>query len=652
MFAIARQLSCSSSYPLVRFLPFVLLFSAVDVCVTPPVDSETADPTVSPTDFPTGKPTEDPTAKPTEEPTAKPTDDPTAKPTDDPTAKPTDDPTAKPTDDPTASPIVELQTAAPVTTTSGCECDAGNSDIGSWKCGNNVYVCPGIDQICQQNGNNGSTYYKINQAQCDAMKSIELTDSCVLLPQYGITGVQGIGLSHRVCYAGNTSYKNDGSCSECKNFKIPPWEHEITAAPTPVPTNQLTSTASAWDCASLSDLGEGFSKATEYSGCYPPITGGPNWNNLPGYDDGVAVFVGGNMNENTAAEVEGNVVVMGDLVVGSSGPSNFVSVGVGTHVLPRPGGDCVKVGGSVVLNRDVQVFNQASWMQCDLVYKGSASNAQRWKTSGAVRHDPNYDLSFYEKMMYVWEKKSKYWKTLPSTGTVSDSWGTTQYTCSNKNEIQVFNILATEHSFLSTHTIDFSDDCEGKTILINVHGSGSIDVQAAAMHWNDRMGYGAGGFPTCMTESMLWNFPDASSVNIGAGRTSEFHGSLLVTGDMQLTTSGHSGRVVVLGSVTHNRGGSEFHTYQYNPPISLPDPQDVCVIPADSYEGGIVGDYPTQAPTNPPTNAPTTTPDKCLALPNSGVKDKKCAKCQPPNGYEYWPCNTNPRKCYGNCEFH
>ncbi len=493
------------------------------------------------------------------------------------------------------------------------------------------------------------------------MKSIQLGQSCVLLPQYGINSVQGIGLSHRVCYDGTTSYKNDGSCATCDKFKIPPWEPETTAAPTPVPTNELTSVDAEpeWDCASLSDLGDGFSKATEYSGCYPPITGGPNWNSLPGYDDGVAVFVGGNMNENTAAEVEGNVVVMGDLVVGSSGPSNFVSVGVGTHVLPRPGGDCVKVGGSVVLNRDVQVFNQASWMECDLVYKGSASNAQRWKTRGGVRHDPNYDLSFYEKMMYVWEKKSKYWKTLPSTGTVSDYYGATHYTCSNTNEIQVFNILANQHSFLSTHTIDFSDDCEGKTILINVHGGGSIDVQAAAMHWNGRMGYGAGGFPTCMTESMLWNFPDASSVNIGAGRTSEFHGSLLVTGDMQLTTSGHSGRVIVLGSVTHNRGGSEFHTYQYNPPISLPDPQDVCVIPDNSYKLGIVADYPTQAPTNPPTNEPTNSSNKCLAIPQASLpagswatNNGNCGKCHPSKGQKWWPCNVNPRLCYGECQFH
>ena len=228
------------------------------ICKTEPeVKAETSPPTESPTseptEDPTAKPTEDPTAKPTEEPTAKPTEEPTAKPTEDPTAKPTEDPTAKPTEDPTASPIVELQTAAPVTTTSGCPCEAGNSDIGSWKCGNNVYVCPGIDQICKQNGNNGSTYYKINQAQCDAMKSIEIGTSCVFLPQYGVTGVQGIGLSHRVCYADDTSYKNDGSCSECSRFKTPTWAAEVenttedqtttedqspTQSPTPSPTNK------------------------------------------------------------------------------------------------------------------------------------------------------------------------------------------------------------------------------------------------------------------------------------------------------------------------------------------------------------------------------------------------------------------------------
>ena len=94
-------------------------------------------------------------------------------------------------------------------------------------------------------------------------------------------------------------------------------------------------------------------------------------------------------------------------------------------------------------------------------------------------------------------------------------------------------------------------DGEGKTILINVHGGGEVKVNAATMFWKNRSGYSAGGFPTCMTESILWNFPDASKVEIGNGKTSEFHGSILTVGDMTLSTSGHSGRTIVLGDLIH-----------------------------------------------------------------------------------------------------
>merc|ERR1712028_76175 len=58
----------------------------------------------------------------------------------------------------------------------------------------------------------------------------------------------------------------------------------------------------------------------------PPPTGGGlldceqlQANNLPGRDDSIAVFVGGNYH------------------------GNFVSVGAGTHVLPNVGGECIKV---------------------------------------------------------------------------------------------------------------------------------------------------------------------------------------------------------------------------------------------------------------------------------------------------------------------
>jgi len=376
-----------------------------------------------------------------------------------------------------------------------------------------------------------------------------------------------------------------------------------TESPTATPTIKITD--EPVDCVNMEGLTLGFSAATgddQWSDkCYPPLTS-LQPNNLPGRDDSVAVFVGGNYDGINGAEVEGNMVVLGDLRVRNNGPANFVSVGAGTHVVPNNGGDCIVVGGDLSAgSRNIQVFNQALSMNCDIVYKGNAASIGRWKTNGDVKHEPNYDMSRYEETKATLYKKSQYWKTLPSTGTMDyKPWGEgqTSYLCNNKDEIQVFNIQPHQRNWLkSVDTIKFGDDCEGKTILINVQGTGSVDAKAAAMHFKNKKGYGKNGFPTCMTESILWNFPDAADVNIGAGRSSEWHGSVLVGGNLKLTTTGQSGRTMVLGNLVQNKGGSEFHSYQYNPPMSLPDPSDLCV------DGDKENDaLPLGAMTSPPTD--------------------------------------------------
>ena len=350
------------------------------------------------------------------------------------------------------------------------------------------------------------------------------------------------------------------------------------------PTRDTTPAPTGLDCESLVNLGDRFSGATgdpHYSGrCYPHVQS-LNATNLPGRDDSVAVFVGGNYIGERAAEVEGNVVILGDLEVNPNGPGNFVSVGAGTHVLPNSGGDCIIVGGDISADREIQVFNQDPSMYCDIVYRGNSRNSYRWRTNGAMRHEPDYDLSYYEKMKYVLAKKSQFWKTLPSTGEVNSQWGQTTYQCSNDDDVQIFNVLPDELRKVDSNTdIIFSDSCEGKTVLINVHGTGDIGVNAGGMFFRGGLGHGEDGFSTCMTQSILWNFPDAASVDIGNGRTSEFHGSLLVAGDLTLGTSGHSGRAIVLGNILHDSdAGSEFHSYPFAPPTPLPDPGDVCELP-------------------------------------------------------------------------
>jgi choice-of-anchor A domain-containing protein len=409
------------------------------------------------------------------------------------------------------------------------------------------------------------------------------------------------------------------------------------------------------------NLGYGYSKAIpEYEGCYPHIRpiGSPTESAVFGEDDGVAVFVGGNYLSKKAAEVEGKMVVMGDLTVKPNGSGNFVSAGEGTHVIPGAGTECIIIGGKIHAERDIQVFNQREWMTCDIVYKGGKKNLHKWFNAGAVRHEPDYDLTDYQKMQYYWRKKSQYWKTLDSTGEVLyEDWnqaeGQTTYQCGD-DPVQIFNIEEWDNKKMkeNVHSIYFSDSCEGKTILINVHGL-NVKMDAAAMHFKGKKGYGEDEFDTCLTESILWNFPDAEWVTLGDppnGKTSEWHGSVLVGGNMKMHTSGQSGRAIVLGDIIHEHEGSEFHSYQFNPPYPLPEPPDICEPLPENWLAVANGDerVPSYA-TEPEDCEPIAQVD----LPEFDADGKrvwktipeKCQKCQ--NGHTGWPCDKTPSICWG-----
>merc|ERR1712072_1661969 len=170
--------------------------------------------------------------------------------------------------------------------------------------------------------------------------------------------------------------------------------------------------------------------------------------------------------------------------------------------------------------------------------------------------------------------------------------------------IQVFNIQQGQRSLFtgSTWGYTFSNNCNGKTILINFQGTGDIKVNAVDLIWNGKKGYGKGGFPTCMTSSIMWNFPDARNVEIGNGRSSEFQGSVLITGNMKMATTGHSGRTIVLGNLEHNKGGSEFHNYEFDPPKPLPEPD------CEDYLSGLQPQAPIAQPAAQPAAKPTSKP--------------------------------------------
>ena len=53
---------------------------------------------------------------------------------------------------------------------------------------------------------------------------------------------------------------------------------------------------------------------------------------------------------------------------------------------------------------------------------------------------------------------------------------------------------------------------------------------------------------------------------------------VLVSGHLTCTTSGHSGRTIALGDLTHLSSGSKFHSFQFQPPTDLP-----CGVCVDEY---------------------------------------------------------------------
>jgi len=152
--------------------------------------------------------------------------------------------------------------------------------------------------------------------------------------------------------------------------------------------------------------------------------------------------VGGDYIGRNGAEIEGNMVVLGDLMLKEGGPSNFGSVGVGSQVVPSNNGDCIIVGGDLKPWRNTQVYNQRRSMKCDVVYRGEGREVDRFKTFGEVRSDEDLDLTFYENMKKVWERKSKYWATIPPTGKVQMAGSTTEFQCNSDTDIEVFNVYA------------------------------------------------------------------------------------------------------------------------------------------------------------------------------------------------------------------
>ena len=194
---------------------------------------------------PTVAPTKDPTASPTKYPTAEPTPEPTHPRTPEPTPDPTATPTKKCDSSSSSSSDVqatdngrrddscsesedqgEVAGAADVGgedagAVESCSCPADKR--GSFKCGNFVYLCPGVTKACTTLVDDYTVFYELNADECLAFQRLfDIGDPC---PE--ICGSDIEHLERYACYAKDeysnladvesTVAKRDGElvCEDC-----------------------------------------------------------------------------------------------------------------------------------------------------------------------------------------------------------------------------------------------------------------------------------------------------------------------------------------------------------------------------------------------------------------------------------------------------
>ena len=230
-------------------------------------------------------------------------------------------------------------------------------------------------------------------------------------------------------------------------------------------------------------------------------------------------------------------------------------------------------------------------------------HTQNWMTQSgfAYTQDSNLDLSEYEETIDELRAKSAYWASLPTTqgATTSISSQAFNIECSDDDVdvVQVFNVDASSLEGQGYSSYVFNEHCSDKTILLNVQGGGSVTFTTKHIKWTKDGQVQVGGwanFPSCMNSAILWNFPNAIDVHING--SDEVQGSLLVTGNLDFQTSGQSGRTMVLGDLTQNAWGSEFHSFDFNPPTPLPDRH--CEPPE------ILPEFPEEPPPEAATESP------------------------------------------------
>ncbi|MER5252601.1 choice-of-anchor A family protein [Streptomyces sp. NPDC002855] len=297
-------------------------------------------------------------------------------------------------------------------------------------------------------------------------------------------------------------------------------------------------------------------------GPYPPVTNDP----VRFRDNAINVFAGGDfLVRGSAAEAEGRVVVLGDFdqdkAAGVSAAYNVGEAGVGSRVAPPIGSDWLTTGGRVTVAAGERLLAEGGVVR----HAGAASGTilARDVTEDAGAAAPYTALRGQLNVASQCYAHGEAGTRTP-TGTAVHGGGETVFTGDGTSALQVFNVdfdLAGASG--GQEGVRFANIPDGATVLVNVLGtrrvvntySGGIDDATDPLNR--------------LRERLLWNFPDATDVEIKG--TGQFQGSVLIGQNASNTTvsvPGINGRFFTTGSLTHTSsasggGGQEFHNYPF-----------------------------------------------------------------------------------------
>ncbi|MEV0319863.1 choice-of-anchor A family protein [Streptomyces sp. NPDC050658] len=283
-------------------------------------------------------------------------------------------------------------------------------------------------------------------------------------------------------------------------------------------------------------------------------------------DDAINIFAGGDfLVRGSAAEAEGRVVVLGDFdqdkAAGASAIYNIGEAGVGSRVTPSIGSDWLTTGGDVTVAGGERLLAEQGVVR----HAGTTSGTI---LAQEVDEDPDA-VDPYRALRAQLTTASQCYAhgdggTRAPTGTAVHAGGETVFTGDGTSALQVFNVdFDMQSASGGQEGIRFENIPDGATVLVNVLGdqpvintySGGIDDATDPFN--------------ALRERLLWNFPDATGVEIKG--TGQFQGSVLIgqnASNATISVPGVNGRFFTAGSILHTSsasggGGQEFHSYPF-----------------------------------------------------------------------------------------